>query len=81
MPVEKSGESVPVDIVVRNVDILLSVVELWTLGVVTCNVNMVVFEIEAVVEDVFEDVAVDVKFVPLVEEIRLVDVVFAGVVV
>ncbi|RXN23777.1 hypothetical protein ROHU_022605 [Labeo rohita] len=57
MPCENDGEGVTVEIVVRVVDVLLLVGELWTVGLVTC-VNLLVENIDGVAENFIEVVAV-----------------------
>ncbi|KAL1270517.1 hypothetical protein QQF64_029533 [Cirrhinus molitorella] len=57
MPCENDGEGVALEIVVRVVDMLLSVVELWTAGLVTC-INLLVENVDGVAENFVEVVAV-----------------------
>jgi len=77
--VEKVGEDVPVEIVIEVVDMFLPVGEFWTVGVVTCCVNLIVEEMEGVAENLVEVVAVLVAMLVLVEEIGCNDVVVGGV--
>lgn len=79
MPVENNGEGVPVEIVVEVVDMLLSVGEVWTVGVVTC-VNLLIEETEVIEEKSVEVFAVVPNMFLLVEEIRI-DAEVGGVVV
>ena len=58
MPVENNWEEVSVEIVVGAVDMLLSVGELWTVGIVTCCVNLIVDEMEGVTGNLVEVVVV-----------------------
>jgi len=66
LPVEKNWKGVPVEIAVGVVDMLLPVGELWTVGVVTCCVNLFVAETEGIAENVVEVVVVDVDKLLLV---------------
>ena len=77
MPVENVDESL--DIVVGDVGMLLPVSELWTVGVVTFSVNLLVKEIEVLAEIIVECAAVVVDLLMLVVEMWLVDVVVGGV--
>ncbi|XDV17688.1 hypothetical protein PO909_023514 [Leuciscus waleckii] len=81
MPAENVCEDVPVDIVVGVVDMVLPVEELWTVGVETCCVKLIVDEMEGVAENIVEVVAVVVDVLVFVEEIRLVDVVDGVVII
>jgi len=73
MPVDNNWKGVPVEIAVGDVDMLLPVGVLWTLGIVTCCVTLFVAEMEGVAENFVEVVSILVDMLVLEEEIRLVD--------
>ncbi len=64
MPCENDSEGIAVEIVVKVVDLLLPVGELWTVGLVT-RVNLLVENVEGVAENIVEVVAVVVDMLSL----------------